>query len=149
MEKFPGESYLQTVIGGFLSIMETPCGDGRLEETWLHDILSVTWAHMEHARRVRAEEIDKKAVIHLCVAMRKATKSEVAREMAAELEAEMLADVRKSYAGKRLTADGWVNEWDDPELEGFDPDEAEQADGEQNRLSGVYIQYQLPAKDKA
>jgi hypothetical protein len=85
MNKFGGESFLQSMIGGFLSIMETPNGDGRLEETWLHDILSVTWAHLEHHRRVREKEEDKKAVIHLCVAMRKLTKSEAAKEMAANV----------------------------------------------------------------
>ena len=100
MKKFTGESYIQGVIGAFLSAMETPCGDGRLEETWLHDILSVTWAHLEHARRVHAEQADKKAVIHLCVAMRKATKSEVAQQLAAELQEEMLADVHKQYVPK-------------------------------------------------
>ena len=51
MKKFGNEPYIQTVIGAFLSAMETPFGDGRLEETWLHDILSVTWARMERARK--------------------------------------------------------------------------------------------------
>jgi hypothetical protein len=128
MKKFKDEPFVQSVIGAFLSVMETPLGDGRLEETWLHDILSVTWAHMEHARRVREKEEDKKAVIHLCVATRKLTKSEAAKEMAAELELEMLADVEDEYAGKPMLTklrDEDGDKWADPDLEGFDPDEAE------------------------
>ena len=147
MEKFTGESYLQTVVGAFLSIMETPCGDGRLEETWLHDILSVTWAHMEHARRVREKEEDKKTVIHLCVAMRKLTKSEVAKEIAAELEAEMLADVENKYAGKPMLTklrDEDGDRWADPDLEGFDPDEAEEED-KAELPPGVYYQEKIKA----
>jgi hypothetical protein len=100
MKKWVEESFLQSLVGGLLWTMESPNGDGRLEESWLHDMLSVTWAHLEPARRVRAEQADKKAVIHLCVAMRKATKSEVAQQLAAELQEEMLADVHKQYVPK-------------------------------------------------